>query len=157
MTWFPRLLGFATAAYGVAVLARPRMLVDPCGLTGYVDEPSSSVSVLCRGIGARDVISGLSMMFAPSRDTLRLAVITRSAADIGDALVLDLLVHDPQHRGRAATVAAAWGALCAVSGLTVPSAKSSEPASGVSDEPVDCGSRRCRSRSTRRHARSNVL
>lgn len=134
MTWFPRLLGIGTAAAGAFVVLRPETLTRACGLVDSDGEASPGVKVLCRGIGVRDVLSGLAMTFAPSPDTLRLAIVSRAAADIGDAVVLGLLYGDSKTRSLAATSAAGRGALCALSGLTVDSDSADEEAVELSDD-----------------------
>ncbi|SDX63537.1 hypothetical protein SAMN05216215_101335 [Saccharopolyspora shandongensis] len=119
MTWFPRLLGIGTAAAGAVVVLRPEALASACGMGDSDGNVAPTTAVLCRGIGVRDVLSGLAMTFAPSPDTLRLAVVARATADFGDAAVL--LPGDSQARSIAATLAAGRGVLCALSGLTIRS------------------------------------
>ncbi len=115
--WFPRLLGVATAAYGAAVAASPALLARPCGLAEKDGSLSDKVTVLCRGFGARDVVSGVAMVMASSAPAMRQAIAVRAASDLADAAVFGALLPDPRARGKAAGVAAAWGTLCAVSAV----------------------------------------
>lgn len=119
MTWFPRLLGVATVAYGAAIAVRPTLLAAPCGLTGEDGRVSREVDVLCRGIGARDVVSGLAMMTAREKPALRQAIAVRVASDVGDASVFGTLLPDSGARVKAAAAATGWATLCALSALSV--------------------------------------
>ncbi|MFI0464180.1 hypothetical protein ACH347_08890 [Saccharopolyspora sp. 5N102] len=142
MTWFPRLLGIGTAAAGAVVVLRPEALASACGMGDSDGNVAPTTAVLCRGIGVRDVLSGLAMTFAPSPDTLRLAVVARATADLGDAAVLDLLPGDSQTRNIAATLAAGRGVLCAVSGLTIRSDAADEEVVKSADDQQTYGWRR---------------
>ncbi|PKW15563.1 hypothetical protein [Saccharopolyspora spinosa] len=133
MTWFPRLLGIGTAALGATIVVRPETLAVPCGLTDAAGKTSPGMAALCRGIGARDVVSGLALAFAPSPNPLRLAVVGRVATDIGDALLLGSLKPEPPTRSTLATFAAGRGLLSALIGLTIGSV----PADDESVEPGD--------------------
>lgn len=121
MTWFPRLLGIGTAALGAVVVCRPETLAGPCELTDSGGKTSPGVAMLCRGIGARDVVSGLAMTLAPAPGPLRMAVVGRVAADLSDALLLDSLRGGASARGMVATLAAGRGVLSALSGLVISS------------------------------------
>lgn len=117
MTWFPRLLGAATAAYGVAIIAKPELFCRPTGLVGDSETPDDSQKVLTRAIGGRDLASGLAMAFAPAGWPLRTAIGVRVGADVADLVVLGSGLPDQDSREKATMVAAGWGALCALSGL----------------------------------------
>ncbi|QIZ38559.1 hypothetical protein [Saccharopolyspora sp. ASAGF58] len=138
MTWFPRLLGIGTAAVGAVVVLRPETLASACGLCDSDGNVEPSTAVLCRGIGVRDVLSGLAMIFVPSQDTLRLAVVARATADFGDAAVLDLLPGASQTRNIVATLVAGRGVLCALSGLTIGSDAADEEAAELADDQQTC-------------------
>jgi hypothetical protein len=116
MKWFPRLLGLATAGYGAAILVRPRLMTGPCELS---DDAASRV--LTRAVGSRDMLSGLAMLLAGSPSTLRLAIAVRVGSDLGDAVVFGACLPTVTARRKAAAVASAWAALCALSALTVRS------------------------------------
>lgn len=117
--WLPRLLGFATAGYGAAVLARPALLAGPCGLTEAGGRPSATVAVLARALGARDLVSGAAMAAAPTRAASVTAIGVRVACDGADAILFGLALPDPKARRNAALVAGGWGLLCAASTLAV--------------------------------------
>ena len=106
-----RVLGGATAAYSVALLARPRILLDPCGLP--VDETSEA---LARCIGARDVGIGLAMLAAPAGPARRLAVAARVVSDWGDAAALTPALRSRGTATKVGAFAIGWGALCALAG-----------------------------------------
>lgn len=118
---FPRVLGTLTAAYGAAVLVRPRLLAEPCGLTDDNGALSDSVTVLSRAIGFRDVFSGVAVATAPAGPPLRWAVAIRALSDVADATVFGLCLPDRRARGKAAAVAGLWGALCAASAAAADS------------------------------------
>ncbi|GLZ41013.1 hypothetical protein [Actinokineospora sp. NBRC 105648] len=117
LTWFPRALGLATAAYGVAVTVRPALMAGPTGLTDAKGEPSTGVALLTRSIGIRDIASGLAMAFAPAGTPLRAAIAVRVASDVGDAIGFGVGLPDADTRRKAALVAGVWGGLCALSAL----------------------------------------
>ncbi|MDR7304145.1 hypothetical protein [Haloactinomyces albus] len=114
MKWFPRLLGVATITFGLAVTVRPKLLASPCGLTDARGRLAGDVAVLCRGIGIRDVLSGLAMTAAHSTPALRRAIAVRIAADLGDAALFGTLLPDTRARGKAAAAAMTWASLCAL-------------------------------------------
>ncbi len=117
MTWFPRLLGAATAAYSVAIIAKPELFCRPTGLAGDTESPDTSQKVLTRAIGGRDLASGLAMALAPAGWPLKTAIGVRVGADIADLVVLGAGLPDQDSREKATMVAAGWGALCALSVL----------------------------------------
>ncbi|MGW6425882.1 hypothetical protein ACWF82_24680 [Nocardia sp. NPDC055053] len=102
--WPFRLLGLATAAYGVSVAARPEVLLRPCGWE--VDRSGSRA--LARMVGCRDTISGAAMVLAPDARVARAAAGVRIAADLTDAVVLGMAV-DPRLRRTAIAVPLVWG------------------------------------------------
>ena len=117
MTWFPRLLGAATAAYSVAIIAKPELFCRPTGLVSGSETPTDSQKVLTRAIGGRDLASGLAMAFAPAGWPLKTAIGVRVGADVADLVVLGAGLPDQDGREKATMAAAAWGALCALSVL----------------------------------------
>ena len=76
LTWIPRLLGAATAAYGAAVAAKPDVLLSPTKLSGGGRTPSAGTTLLARAVGGRDLASGLAMALAP--------VLAHVEQDVGD-------------------------------------------------------------------------
>ncbi|MDT8914717.1 hypothetical protein [Amycolatopsis sp. PS_44_ISF1] len=118
---FPRLLGAATAGYGAAVLARPRVLAGPCGLIEADGRLSKSTTVLSRAVGARDLVSGLAMAVAPSRLAMTVAIGVRVACDASDAVVFGRGLPEAKARRNAALVAGGWAAVCALSFVSVRS------------------------------------
>lgn len=115
LTWIPRLLGAATAAYGAAVAAKPDVLLSPTKLSGGGRTPSAGTALLARAVGGRDLASGLAMALAPAGTPLKAAVAVRVCADIVDLVVLGSQLPDRDAREKATMVAAGWGALCALS------------------------------------------
>ncbi|MER5387720.1 hypothetical protein [Saccharopolyspora sp. NPDC002686] len=128
------MLGIGTAAIGATVVVRPETLAVPCGLTGTAGTTSPGTAALCRGIGARDVVSGLALVFAPSPDPLRLAVVGRVMTDISDALLLGSFRPVPPARGTLATLAAGRSVLTALIGLTICSGSADEESAKLCGE-----------------------
>ena len=115
LTWIPRLLGAATAAYGAAITARPELFLKPTKLTTDDGRPASGRSTLAMAIGGRDLASGLAMLLAPAGLPLRTAIAVRVGADVVDLAVLGSRLPDKDAREKATMVAAGWGAVCALS------------------------------------------
>lgn len=114
-TWFPRLLGVATAAYSVAIIVKPELFLKPTKLLGESGTPSAGQKVLTRAFGGRDLATGVAMAIAPAGNPLRTAVAVRTASDIVDLVALGSGLPDQEGREKATLVAAGWGALCALS------------------------------------------
>lgn len=112
-----RVLGAVTAAYSVTIIAAPRVLAKPCGLTTSTGEVTAAVRTLTAGIGARDAAIGLAMVFAPAGKPLRTALAARVASDAADAVVFGTGLPDRSARKKVAAFATAWAALCAASAL----------------------------------------
>ncbi len=74
MTPILRAFGAATAAYGVFAIARPQSLAK----VGQLGEVDPAVRLLSQTIGVRDVLSGLSIMAAPTGRPLATALGVRS-------------------------------------------------------------------------------
>jgi hypothetical protein len=111
---FPRILGALTAAYGAYTLMRPHSLVRAAGLEPGDRPISQSGRRLGRGIGARDLVSGVSMLLAPQGAPLRAAVTGRVACDLADTIGFGLAV-PRRYRTKVIAVAGGWGLLCAAS------------------------------------------
>ena len=114
-TWFPRALGVATAAYALAIIARPALFARPTGLVEDGQEVPTGTAIGVRALGGRDLACGLAMALAPDGAPLRTAVGVRVASDVVDLVLLGTSLPDPEARAKAVGVAAGWGALCALS------------------------------------------
>ncbi|MER5972691.1 hypothetical protein ABT112_23665 [Streptomyces sp. NPDC002055] len=108
-----RVLGAATAAYSVAIMARPAWLARPCGLTDADGTVPAATALLIRAIGARDAAIGTAMLLATRTSALRTVTACRIAADLSDAVLFGTMLPDRSRRLKAAGLAAAWAALCA--------------------------------------------
>ncbi|GAA2745787.1 MULTISPECIES: hypothetical protein [Kitasatospora] len=111
-----RATGAATAAYGLAVAARPALLAAPSGLAGPDGAVPRDVAACIRPLALRDAACGLAMALAPDDRSLRTATLLRIASDFGDALVLTGALPRRRHRAMALTVSVGWG-LLSVAGL----------------------------------------
>jgi hypothetical protein len=109
-------MGAVTAAYGGFVIAAPRVFARQLGYDGP-GEPSSAVRIVCASLGARDVVSGVSMIVAPPGKARWAALGARCVADLSDAVVFGTLLPSHKARTKVAFVAAGWGVLCGLSGL----------------------------------------
>jgi hypothetical protein len=119
MSWFPRLIGAATAIYGGAVVLRPTLLTEPCKLTDAVGRTPKSAKALAQSVGARDFASGLALAVAPTNRSLQVALAVRVLSDVGDAVLLGKHAPDADTRKKVVGVAAGWAVLTALSALTV--------------------------------------
>ncbi|WP_206337295.1 DUF4267 domain-containing protein [Streptomyces sp. Z26] len=116
-----RVVGAATAAYGVGVLVRPELMARPCGLTDEDGSVPAATALLIRALGARDAAVGVAMVAAGDGSARRTATACRVVSDVADAVLLGTLLPDPAARRKAAVVAGVWGALCAAAGLAADS------------------------------------
>ncbi|MGW0178869.1 hypothetical protein [Nocardia sp. NPDC003345] len=116
---FARAVGAATACYGLAVAARPSVLLAPCGW----DDRDAGRQALARTTGCRDIASGLGILVAPSTSALRIAFAGRVLSDLSDAAVLGIALRGRPQRGKAVAVAAGWGLLCAAAGVAATRAE----------------------------------
>ena len=114
LIWMPRALGLATAAYGLAVLVRPAVLLRPTGLAS--GEPSAALATTARAAAGRDVVSGLAMACAPAGSGLRWAIAVRVGCDISDTVLFSAALRG-RERTKSVAVAAGWGVLCGLSAL----------------------------------------
>jgi hypothetical protein len=110
-----RVLGALTAAYSGTIIAAPRVLAKPCGLTTPTGGVTAEVRTLVGGIGARDAAIGLAMVFAPAGRPLQVALAARVVSDAADAVVFGTSLPDRSARRKVAAFAAAWATLCAAS------------------------------------------
>ena len=111
-TLFPRILGGLAAAYGAHTFARPHSLMRAVGLEPGDLPVSQRHKGLGRAIGARDVVSGVSMMLAPAGTAMQAAIVARVACDLGDTIGFGLVVPS-RFRFKVVAVTAGWGLLCA--------------------------------------------
>ncbi|GHG02319.1 MULTISPECIES: hypothetical protein [Amycolatopsis] len=112
-----RVLGAVTAAYSATIIAAPRVLAKPCGLTTRDGGVTAGVRTLIAGIGARDAAIGLAMLLAPAGKPLQVALAARVASDAADAVVFGTNLPDRAARTKVAAFAATWATLCAASAL----------------------------------------
>ncbi|MEV6898678.1 hypothetical protein [Amycolatopsis sp. NPDC051372] len=115
MSVLTRVLGAATAAYGLTTIVYPRALAKPCGLTTASGAVPAGTRTLIAAMGARDIAIGLAMAFADEGKPMRLALAARVASDTADAAAFGLGLPDRSARPKAAAAALGWAALCAVS------------------------------------------
>ena len=107
-----QLMGLLTAAYGVALIVRPEVLIRPVGI-----QDVDTGERIARVLGIRDVVSGLAMIVAPPGPALVAAVAARVASDLSDVASLQALASDAQARRNVALAATGWATACAVTGV----------------------------------------
>lgn len=110
-----RMVGAATALYGMAVMVRPRWLAAPSGLVDDDGSVAPHTAISLRPVAMRDAASGLALAFAPQGPALTTAAAVRLASDFGDAVLLGATL-PPRRRVPAVAVSLGWGALT-VAGL----------------------------------------
>lgn len=118
LTWMPRALGLATAAYGASVLLRPALFLRPTGLAA--GEPGMALATTARAVAGRDLVSGLVMACAPAGSGLRTAIAIRVGCDASDTVLFSAMLRGPE-RTKSVAVAAGWGILCGLSALAARS------------------------------------
>ncbi|GAB7033785.1 hypothetical protein AB0G35_04950 [Streptomyces sp. NPDC021749] len=106
-----RVVGVATAVYGVAVSAVPDLLARPSGLVDGEGRGARETRTSLRPLAWRDAASGLALVWAPEGPALRTAAYVRIAADFGDAVLLGMTLPDRDRRRKAVAVSVGWGAL----------------------------------------------
>lgn len=106
-----RILGVTTIGFGVLELAKPDLWAEPTGL----GPPSPALRAWHHTLGARDVISGLAMTFAPAGPALRAATLFRIVSDVTDAFAFAVNAPDAARKGKAAGAALGYAALNALS------------------------------------------
>ncbi|WP_458689783.1 hypothetical protein [Nocardia tengchongensis] len=109
-----RLLGGATAVYGVAVAIRPEVLLRPTGL-GSGAEPE--LRAAARLIALRDLASGLALAITDDPAARRTAAIIRVACDAADTAVFGVALEGHRERAKSLAVTAGWGALCGLAAV----------------------------------------
>ena len=114
MTTFPRVMGALTLAYSVAVVARPKVLAGPCGLTDSLGEVPRDVASTVRAVSTRDAVISAAMLVAPAGPALRTLTAVRGMCDLSDGLTLGLPA-DPATRKKVIAVGGAWGSLVLLS------------------------------------------
>ncbi|MCM2579293.1 hypothetical protein [Streptomyces meridianus] len=111
-----RLVGAATAVYGIAVAARPGLLARPSGLVDGSGRTAPATATSLRPLAWRDAANGIAMAVAPEGAPLRAAALLRIASDFGDAVLLGATLPGRDKRLKAVAVSVGWGAL-SVAGL----------------------------------------
>ncbi|MGZ6804956.1 MAG: hypothetical protein ACXVFU_18105 [Nocardioidaceae bacterium] len=109
MTAFPRLMGAATLAYSVAVVARPKVLAGPCALVDEHGDVPRHVATAVRAVSTRDAIISALMVVAPAGPALRAVTTVRGLCDLSDTAVFGLPVRDPAVRRKILAVGGLWG------------------------------------------------
>ncbi|MBA3524948.1 MAG: hypothetical protein H0T85_10450 [Geodermatophilaceae bacterium] len=111
MSVLPRVLGAATAAYGLKEILQPGHLARAADLG---DPDHRGVKVLGAVLGIRDVACGVAMMTLPAGPALRTAIVARSTFDVEDCVAFSL--HTPASaRPKVAAITLGWAALCGLS------------------------------------------
>lgn len=105
-----RALGVTTTAFGVLELVKPDLWAGVIGGGGR----SPAMRAWHHTLGARDVVSGLAMTFAPAGAPLRYATFFRIVSDLSDAVGFGLDAPDAGRKGKAVAAAAGYAALGAV-------------------------------------------
>lgn len=111
-----RLVGVATAVYGIAVAARPGLLARPSGLVDGSGRTAPHTATSLRPLAWRDAANGIAMAVAPEGAPLKAAALLRIASDFGDAVLLGATLPGRDKRLKAVAVSVGWGAL-SVAGL----------------------------------------
>ena len=94
---FPRIFGAVTAAYGVSALWTAAPLTRHAEL-GDPANPPAAARLLSATFGVRDLISGMTIVAAPSGRSMQAALAARVAIDAGDAVGFAVLA--PTRRAR---------------------------------------------------------
>jgi hypothetical protein len=105
-----RALGVATTAFGVLELVKPDLWSWAVGGGG----PSPAMRAWHHTLGARDVVSGLALTFAPAGRPLRYATMFRIVSDLSDAVGFGLDAADVTRKRKAVAAAAGFAAVNAV-------------------------------------------
>ncbi|MFQ6142373.1 hypothetical protein ACLMNJ_04755 [Streptomyces seoulensis] len=108
-----RVIGAATAAYGVAAACRPDWLARPVGMVGEQGDTHPHTDMALRPLAWRDAADGLAMLLAPAGPALLTAAAVRIASDVGDAVLFGRTVTGRFRRAGAVAGALGWAALTA--------------------------------------------
>jgi hypothetical protein len=100
--------GLATTAYGASVLIEPRHMLR-AARTDRLDHRTARRAA--RAIGARDVVSGLSILAAGSDAALGRALAARAALDFSDAASFSAATSHAPTRAKILAVTGLWGGL----------------------------------------------
>ena len=106
-----RLLGVSTIAFGALELAKPDLWAKPTGL----GPASPAMRAWHHTLGARDVVSGLAMTFAPPGPALRAATLFRIVSDATDAFAFGANAPDATRKAKAVGAALGYAAVNALS------------------------------------------
>lgn len=106
-----RVLGAATAAYGVLGARRPDWMARPIGMVDSQGRTHPYTAMALRPLAWRDAACGLAMLLAPRGPALVTAAAVRVASDVGDAVLFGTTVHGRVRRAGAVVSAAGWAAL----------------------------------------------
>ncbi|WP_235910165.1 hypothetical protein [Goekera deserti] len=105
-----RVLGVATAGFGVLEFARP----DLYGTAAGLGPPSRALRTLHHTLGVRDVVIGVGMTLAPAGTPLRTVTAVRVFSDLTDAVAFGLNA-PADKRAKSLAVALGYAGLCALS------------------------------------------
>ena len=82
----PRLVGAGTAAFGVLMLARPKLVRALCDV-----EDDRALRLLGSVVGARDLVTGVAMTAAPRGRPLQAVLLGRAVLDATDGALFGSL------------------------------------------------------------------
>jgi hypothetical protein len=108
--------------YGVSAMLTAAPLTRH-GELGDPDDPPPAAKLLSTTFGVRDVVSGLSILAAPSGRPLRIALAARVAFDTGDAIGFATMAPTRKARTKVGGIAGAWAVIglgILVAGLDSP-------------------------------------
>jgi hypothetical protein len=106
-----RMLGVTTITFGVLELAKPDLWAGPTGL----GPAPPAMRAWHHTLGARDVVSGLAMTFAPAGPALRAATLFRIVSDATDAVAFGINAPGAARKGKALGATLGYAALNALS------------------------------------------
>ncbi|SFC47959.1 hypothetical protein [Streptomyces aidingensis] len=136
-----RLIGATTAAYGIAVAARPGLLARPSGLTDRDGRVAEDTEISLRPLAWRDAAGGLALLLAPEGPALGTAAAVRIASDLGDAVLLGRALRGRFRRFGAVATAGGWAALTLAAVLAPPRGTAGAGAAGAAGGPAAARSR----------------
>lgn len=118
----PRIFGAVTAAYGVSALWTAAPLTRHAEL-GDPANPPAAARLLSATFGVRDLISGMTIVAAPSGRSMQAALAARVVIDAGDAVGFAVLAPTRRARVKIGAIAGAWAVIGALA-LTAERASS---------------------------------